>query len=173
LVDTGFTTPEATTLMRFLADFADQEAQACALEASSIGIAEGRLDGARVDVAVFTNLTRDHLDYHGTMEQYAQAKARLFTWPRLRLAVSNLDDPCGRELAALSTATKVVGYTQQDRPTDRQATIRAERGRGNPRLACVSASARRVVGRSSRPACSVAITCPICWPWPRFCSTPA
>jgi len=126
LLETGFTTPEATTLMRFLADFADQEAQACALEASSIGIAEGRLDGARVDVAVFTNLTRDHLDYHGSMEQYAQAKARLFTWPRLRLAISNLDDPCGRALAALSTATKVIGYTQQDLPTDRQATIRAE-----------------------------------------------
>jgi UDP-N-acetylmuramyl-tripeptide synthetase len=126
LLETGFTTPEATTLMRFLADFADQEAQACALEASSIGIAEGRLDGARVDVAVFTNLTRDHLDYHSSMEQYAQAKARLFTWPRLRLAISNLDDPCGRALAALSTATKVIGYTQQDLPADRQATIRAE-----------------------------------------------
>jgi UDP-N-acetylmuramyl tripeptide synthase len=99
LVETGFTTPEATTLMRSLASFADDDAQACALEASSIGIAEGRLDGARVDVAVFTNLTRDHLDYHGTMEAYAQAKARLFTWPRLRLAVCNLDDPFGRELA--------------------------------------------------------------------------
>jgi len=126
LVETGFTTPEATTLMRCLADYADAGAQACALEASSIGIAEGRLDGARVDVAVFTNLTRDHLDYHGTMADYAESKARLFTWPRLRLAVSNLDDPYGRELAALSTATKVVGYTQQDLPYDRQGTIRAE-----------------------------------------------
>jgi UDP-N-acetylmuramyl-tripeptide synthetase len=126
LVDTGFTTPEATTLMRRLADFADQQAQACALEASSIGIAEGRLDGARVDIAVFTNLTRDHLDYHASMADYAQAKARLFTWPRLRLAVCNLDDPCGRELAALTTATKVVGYTQRQLPADRQATICAE-----------------------------------------------
>ena len=68
LVDTGLTTPEATTLTRYLADFAAAGVHACALEASSIGIAEGRLDGARVDVAVFTNLTRDHLDYHGTME---------------------------------------------------------------------------------------------------------
>ncbi len=126
LVETGFTTPEATTLMRCLACFVNDDAQACALEASSIGIAEGRLDGARVDVAVFTNLTRDHLDYHGTMAAYAEAKAKLFTWPQLRLAVCNLDDPYGRELAASSTATKVIGYTQQDRPDDRQGTLRAE-----------------------------------------------
>ena len=126
LVETGFTTPEATTLMRSLARFADDDAQACALEASSIGIAEGRLDGARVDVAVFTNLTHDHLDYHGSFEAYAQAKAELFTWPRLRLAVCNLDDPFGRQLAALSSATKVVGYTQQEAPDGRQGTLRAE-----------------------------------------------
>ena len=127
LADTGFTTPEATTLARYLAEFADAEAQACALEVSSIGIEEGRLNGARVDVAVFTNLTRDHLDYHGTMEAYAAAKEKLFAWPRLRLAVINLDDPFGGELAARSTATKVVGYTQHDAPSNRQGTIHAER----------------------------------------------
>ena len=126
LVDTGYTTPEATTLMRYLAEFADNEVQACALEASSIGIEEGRLDGARVDVAVFANLTRDHLDYHGTMDAYAAAKEKLFSWPRLRLAVVNLDDPFGRELAAHSTATKLVAYTQCDAPNDRQGMIRAE-----------------------------------------------
>ncbi|WP_291849920.1 UDP-N-acetylmuramoyl-L-alanyl-D-glutamate--2,6-diaminopimelate ligase [Accumulibacter sp.] len=126
LIDTGFTTPEATTLMRCLAEFANHEVQACALEASSIGIAEGRLDGARVDIAVFTNLSRDHLDYHGSMAAYAQAKAKLFTWPHLRLAVCNLDDPCGRDLATLTTATKVIGYTQQEQPDRRQGTIRAE-----------------------------------------------
>ncbi len=123
LVDTGFTTPEASTLMRYLAEFVDAEAQACALEASSIGIEAGRLDGARVDVAVFTNLTRDHLDYHGCMENYAAAKAALFTWPRLRLAVINLDDPFGRELAARSTATKIVGYTQFEATSDRQGSL--------------------------------------------------
>lgn len=126
LIETGFTTPEATTLTRYLAQFADAGAQACALEASSIGIEEGRLDGARVDVAVFTNLTRDHLDYHGTMEGYALAKERLFTWPRLRLAVVNLDDPFGCELAARSTAAKVVGYTQNDQTCDRQGVISAQ-----------------------------------------------
>ncbi|WP_291988645.1 UDP-N-acetylmuramoyl-L-alanyl-D-glutamate--2,6-diaminopimelate ligase [Candidatus Accumulibacter sp. ACC007] len=126
LAETGFTTPEATTLMRSLARFADEDAQACALEASSIGIAEGRLDGARVDVAVFTNLTHDHLDYHGTFAAYAEAKARLFSWPRLRLAVCNLDDPFGRELAAHSSATKVIGYTQQEASDGRQGTVRAQ-----------------------------------------------
>ena len=123
LTDTGLTTPEATTLTRYLAEFCQAGAQACALEASSIGIEEGRLDGARVDVAVFSNLTRDHLDYHGTMERYAAAKARLFCWPRLRLAVVNLDDPFGRELAAQTTAAKVIGYTQSDQPCDRQGVI--------------------------------------------------
>jgi UDP-N-acetylmuramoyl-L-alanyl-D-glutamate--2,6-diaminopimelate ligase len=126
LVDTGFTTPEATTLMRTLAEFADAEVQACALEASSIGIEEGRLNGARVDVAVFTNLTRDHLDYHGTMASYAAAKEALFAWPRLRLAIVNLDDPFGCELAARSSATKIVGYTQVDAPNHQQGIIRAE-----------------------------------------------
>lgn len=126
LVETGFTTPEATTLTRYLADFAGAKAQACALEASSIGIEEGRLDGARIDVAVFTNLTRDHLDYHGSMESYAAAKERLFSWPRLRLAVINLDDPFGRELADRTTASKVIGYTQNDASEGRQGVISAE-----------------------------------------------
>lgn len=126
LKETGFTTPEATTLTRYLRRFADDEAQACALETSSIGIEEGRMDGARVDVAIFTNLTRDHLDYHGTMEAYAEAKARLFQWPRLRLAVINLDDPFGAELVARTTASKVLCYTQRDCPDERQGVVRAE-----------------------------------------------
>jgi len=126
LLDTGLTTPEAATLFRYLSEFAANEALACALEASSVGIEEGRLDGARVDVAVFTNLTRDHLDYHGSMESYAAAKERLFAWPRLRLAVINLDDPFGRELVERTTATKILGYTQSDEADSRQGVIRAE-----------------------------------------------
>ena len=126
LVETGFTTPEAATLTRYLRGFADDNAQACALEASSIGVEEGRLDGARVDVAVFTNLTRDHLDYHGSMENYAAAKEKLFTWPRLRLAVINIDDPFGRELAGRTTATKVMVYSQVDATSSHQGAIRAE-----------------------------------------------
>ncbi|MBK9027649.1 MAG: UDP-N-acetylmuramoyl-L-alanyl-D-glutamate--2,6-diaminopimelate ligase [Propionivibrio sp.] len=126
LTETGFTTPEATRLTRYLAEFAAAEAQACALEASSIGIEEGRLDGARIDVAVFTNLTHDHLDYHGTMANYAAAKERLFTWPRLRLAVINLDDPFGCKLVRASTASKVIGYTQDDGSGGQQAVVCAQ-----------------------------------------------
>ena len=126
MMETGFTTPEAATLARYLADFSADGAQACALEASSIGIEEGRLDGARVDVAVLTNLTRDHLDYHGSMDGYAAAKEKLFNWPRLRLAVINLDDPFGRELVQRTTASRVVGYTQSDGFADRQGIVRAE-----------------------------------------------
>ncbi len=110
LVDTGFTTPEATTLMRYLAQFCAQGAAACALEASSIGIEEGRMNGAKVDVAVFTNLTRDHLDYHGTMEAYAAAKEKLFCWPGLRAAIINLDDPFGGVLRSATTAETVLAY---------------------------------------------------------------
>ena len=110
LVETGFTTPEAATLMRLLAGFADEGATACALEASSIGIEEGRLNGARVDVAVFTNFTRDHLDYHGSMEAYAAAKERLFAWPGLRSAVINLDDEAGPRMVVRTSARRVIAY---------------------------------------------------------------
>ena len=125
MTETGFTTPEAPMLARCLADFLVSGAQACALEASSVGIEEGRLNGARIDVAVFTNLTRDHLDYHGSMKQYAAAKEKLFNWPRLRLAVINLDDPFGRELMQRTTASRVVGYTQGEDFADRQGVVRA------------------------------------------------
>ena len=126
LVETGFTTPEATTLMRYLAAFRDQQAAACALEASSIGIEEGRMNGARVDVAVFTNLTRDHLDYHGSMEAYAAAKLKLFTWPRLRTAIVNLDDAFGLQLMRETTAMRVLGYAIGEVRRDFPALVRAE-----------------------------------------------
>ncbi len=126
LLESGLTTPQAAALTRSLANFSEHGAQACAMEASSVGIEEGRLDGARVDVAVFTNLTRDHLDYHGTMENYAAAKAKLFAWPRLRLAVINLDDVFGRELAERTTATKIIGYTQNNAGVGKQGVVSAE-----------------------------------------------
>lgn len=126
LVETGFTTPEATTLMRYLAEFRAKEAAACALEASSIGIEEGRMNGVRVDVAVLTNLTRDHLDYHGSMEAYAAAKQRLFTWPRLRTAVVNLDDQFGLQLMRETSAMRVLGYAIGEARRDFPALVRAE-----------------------------------------------
>jgi UDP-N-acetylmuramyl-tripeptide synthetase len=128
LSPTGLTTPEATLLSPLLAEFAAQGARAVALEASSIGIAEGRLDGLRFDTAIFTNLTRDHLDYHQTMEAYAAAKATLFGWPSLRLAIVNLDDPFGIMLARTSVASRMIGYTLRAdaRHDDLLAVLRAE-----------------------------------------------
>lgn len=126
LSETGFTTPEATTLMRYLARFRREHAAACALEASSIGIEEGRMNGARVDVAIFTNFTRDHLDYHGSMAAYAAAKAKLFTWPRLRTAIINLDDELGLRLARETTALRILGYAIGEPKRDFPALVRAE-----------------------------------------------
>jgi UDP-N-acetylmuramoyl-L-alanyl-D-glutamate--2,6-diaminopimelate ligase len=96
---TGLTTPDPVTLQRALRAFVDRGFDACALEASSIGLVEHRLDGVHVDVALFTNFTRDHLDYHGSMEAYWAAKRRLFDAPGLKAAVINVDDAQGRQLA--------------------------------------------------------------------------
>ncbi|HEY5798709.1 MAG TPA: UDP-N-acetylmuramoyl-L-alanyl-D-glutamate--2,6-diaminopimelate ligase, partial [Burkholderiaceae bacterium] len=113
--ETGFTTPDAVLLQRKLAEVRDAGARSLAIEASSIGIVQRRMAGMHLDVAVFTNLTRDHLDYHGTMEAYAAAKAALFDWPGLQHAVINLDDAFGLQLAAKLAArakgAAVLGYT--------------------------------------------------------------
>src|SRR5438067_8611251 len=83
-----------------------------AMEVSSHGLDQGRVNGVAFDTALFTNLSRDHLDYHGTMVAYGQAKARLFAWPGLRTAVINADDPFGQGLidAARSRRQRVVSY---------------------------------------------------------------
>lgn len=93
------TTPDSAELQRMLAEFASHEADAVAMEVSSHGLAQGRVNGTKFDVAVLTNLSRDHLDYHGDMESYAEAKSRLFDWPGLKYAVLNADDPFGAQLA--------------------------------------------------------------------------
>ncbi|HVZ45404.1 MAG TPA: UDP-N-acetylmuramoyl-L-alanyl-D-glutamate--2,6-diaminopimelate ligase [Ramlibacter sp.] len=95
---TGLTTPDPVLLQRELRRFADAGLGACAMEASSIGIAEHRMDGMRIRTAIFTNLTQDHLDYHGTMQAYWEAKRMLFRWPGLQAAVVNVDDEKGGEL---------------------------------------------------------------------------
>jgi UDP-N-acetylmuramoyl-L-alanyl-D-glutamate--2,6-diaminopimelate ligase len=97
---TGLTTPDPVTLHRALRTFVDQGYAACAMEASSIGIAEHRLGAARIKLALFTNFTQDHLDYHGSMAGYWRAKRALFNWAGLQAAVINVDDPQGAELAA-------------------------------------------------------------------------
>jgi murE/murF fusion protein len=109
---TGLTTPDPVLLHGTFRNFVDQGFAACALEASSIGIAEHRLAQARIDVALFTNFTRDHLDYHGSMAAYWAAKRQLFAWPGLRAAVVNVDDEQGallaEELSQEPAAAKVL-----------------------------------------------------------------
>ncbi|MEW6561150.1 MAG: bifunctional UDP-N-acetylmuramoyl-L-alanyl-D-glutamate--2,6-diaminopimelate ligase MurE/UDP-N-acetylmuramoyl-tripeptide--D-alanyl-D-alanine ligase MurF [Pseudomonadota bacterium] len=95
LQSTGFTTPDPVRLQALLATLREQGAQWCAIEASSIGLAEHRLAGCELHAAAFTNLTQDHLDYHGDMAAYARAKQALFAWPGLRHAVIDIDDPFG------------------------------------------------------------------------------
>jgi UDP-N-acetylmuramyl-tripeptide synthetase len=99
VTSTGLTTPDPVLLQRTLRQFKDEGLKACAMEASSIGIEEHRLEGTRIRVALFTNFTQDHLDYHGSMEAYWQSKRRLFSWPGLAAAVINVDDGQGQALA--------------------------------------------------------------------------
>lgn len=107
------TTPDALDLHRLLAGFLRAGASAAAMEVSSIGLDQERVNGAAFDVAIFTNLTRDHIDYHGSMEAYGVAKAKLFDFPGLAAAVVNLDDEFGVELAKKHAARglRVIGYT--------------------------------------------------------------
>ncbi|WP_108471919.1 UDP-N-acetylmuramoyl-L-alanyl-D-glutamate--2,6-diaminopimelate ligase [Rhodanobacter thiooxydans] len=93
------TTPDAVTVQELLAEFRDAQVSHVAMEVSSHALEQGRVAAVDYEVAAFTNLTRDHLDYHGSMEAYGAAKAKLFAWPGLRGAAINIDDAFGRELA--------------------------------------------------------------------------
>ena len=95
LENTGMTTPDPVRLQRAFRQMVDAGVRTCAIEASSIGLAEHRLAGTRIRVGVFTNFTQDHLDYHGSMDAYWQAKTALFDWPALQAAVINIDDAHG------------------------------------------------------------------------------
>jgi len=112
LAPTPNTTPDAAVLHEILARLRREGATVVAMEVSSIGLDQGRVNGTRFNVALFTNLSRDHLDYHGTMADYGAAKARLFAWPGLEAAVINTDDPFGERLAAIarSQGARVVTY---------------------------------------------------------------
>jgi UDP-N-acetylmuramyl-tripeptide synthetase len=117
------TTLDACRLQDLLAQFVEGGVQCVAMEASSHGLVQGRLNGTAVRVALFTNLTRDHLDYHGDMESYAAAKAILFRWPGLQAAVLNADDPVSeRYAAAIADSVQVLRYSQH---ADSHADIRA------------------------------------------------
>jgi len=107
------TTPDALELHRLLAGFKAAGAQAVAMEVSSHGLDQGRVNGVAFDCALLTNLTHDHLDYHGSMAGYAAAKARLFETPGLAAAVLNLDDAFGMQLAERLSARglRTIGYS--------------------------------------------------------------
>ncbi len=99
MLSSGLTTPDPVLLQRSLRRMVDEGFASCAIEASSIGIVERRMDAVQVDVALFTNFTQDHLDYHRSMDAYWQAKRSLFDWPELSAAVVNVDDAHGQLLA--------------------------------------------------------------------------
>ena len=119
------TTPDALWLHEQLADFARRGAQAVAMEVSSIGLDQDRVAGIEFDTALFTNLSRDHLEYHRTMRRYQEAKARLFAWESLRHAVVNLDDDFGAALARRirRPGLDVIGYGFGDARGARVARI--------------------------------------------------
>ena len=113
LTETGYTTPDAPRLQTQLKELLDTGAQQLAIEISSHALDQDRVSGLDVRTAVFTNLTQDHLDYHGTMGEYAEAKAKLFQMPQLKNAIINFDDAFGRELAMKLLAVngpQVWGY---------------------------------------------------------------
>jgi UDP-N-acetylmuramoyl-L-alanyl-D-glutamate--2,6-diaminopimelate ligase len=113
LVEVANTTPDALELHETLKDFLAQGAKAVALEVSSHGLVQGRVNGVAFDCALFTNLSHDHLDYHGTMEAYAEAKAKLFDSAGLSAAVLNLDDVVGVQLARRleGRGVRMIGYS--------------------------------------------------------------
>jgi len=112
LVESTHTTPDAVTLQQTLRMLRDGGARAAAMEVSSHALEQGRAAGVRFRIAVFTNLSRDHLDYHGDMQSYGAAKRQLFRTPGLRWAVLGLDDPFSAEIAEeLAPDVKVAYYT--------------------------------------------------------------
>ncbi|MDO4708409.1 MAG: UDP-N-acetylmuramoyl-L-alanyl-D-glutamate--2,6-diaminopimelate ligase [Pseudomonadota bacterium] len=111
-VATGFTTPLVLPMQQMLANLRDAGATAVTMEVSSHALDQGRVDGVHYDIAVFTNLTRDHLDYHGDMDAYGAAKARLFQREGLQAAVINIDDAYGaRLLQSLPQAVRTIGIS--------------------------------------------------------------
>lgn len=112
LTPSTHTTLDALSLQQHLHEYAEQGARFACLEASSHGLEQGRLAGTPIEVAIFSNLTRDHLDYHGTLAAYAEAKSRLFAFPEVHTAIVNADDPASAAMiAAASASVRVWRYS--------------------------------------------------------------
>jgi len=125
-VRTGaLTTPDVISVHRSLAALREAGAEYVALEASSIGLEQGRLAGVRIFAAGFTNLSRDHLDYHHSMQAYAAAKARLFVWPGLHVGVFNADDVQSASLISSATCP-IVTYGIESESGSAPSALRAE-----------------------------------------------
>ena len=108
------TTPDPIAVQSTLYDLKKAGAHAVAMEVSSHALDQGRVAALDFDIAVLSNLSRDHLDYHGSMQAYAAAKARLFAWPGLKCRVLNLDDAFGRELAEQAHDSRLITYSLSD-----------------------------------------------------------
>ncbi len=134
------TTPDVINTHKNIASMKAQQINSVAMEVSSHALDQGRVLGVNFDVAVLTNLTRDHLDYHGTVEAYAEAKAKLFAWSDLKALVLNLDDAFGREMlqkwggvfsesSATDSQPEIIAYgvgDLDDYPADSLVAVNAE-----------------------------------------------
>lgn len=142
--DTGLTTPDVLSNHRLLAALVQQSAQMVAIEVSSHALDQGRVDGVRFDTAIFTNLSRDHLDYHGDMQSYAVAKQKLFERDELRFAIVNRDDDFGKILCGrLHGNVSLLTYALADQTADLGVERFEVTGRG------IHASVRTPWGRGA------------------------
>ena len=136
----GLTTPACIDLHRLLAEFLEAGATQVALEVSSHGLQQDRVAGVEFDAAIFTNLSRDHIDYHGDMQSYAETKARLFLEQELQHRIINVDDPFGRELAARCEHNVVMVSGESVAPVAGQTFLSARRAPAGPDGARISVS---------------------------------
>ncbi len=127
LKETLNTTPDALAIQKMLAAMKDENCENIAMEVSSHGLAQGRINGTCFKGAVFTNFSRDHLDYHGTMEAYLETKLKLFNASQLEFAVINLDDVVSEKIiAAIPENVSIIGVTKTERQSPRGQTLIAQ-----------------------------------------------
>ncbi len=106
----SYTTPDVVTMHKTLADFVQLNARFAAVEVSSHALSQGRVDQVQFDVAIFTNLTQDHLDYHGTMDAYLKEKVKLFQMPYIKTAIINVNDHYGQDIIESTVAENIITY---------------------------------------------------------------
>ncbi len=117
LQDSSHTTPDAITMQSLMADFVKQQVKILAMEVSSHALSQGRVNGVEFDTAVFTNLSRDHLDYHGDMQTYAKEKLKLFQMASVKNCVVNLDDAFSQSIID-NTKKIIASYSKKDSKAD-------------------------------------------------------